>query len=88
MVWGNRYIQLDDDGRVEASCSAAVAGVTIDTEGMQMPEEPTDTIYSLYYNEGEGLYWKKVGEKDTGLTGEERQDAALTYILAMTEGGA
>ena len=44
MVYGYRYIQLDEDGRVKASCDTEIEGVTIDTEDMEMPEQPVSVV--------------------------------------------
>lgn len=89
MVWGYRYIQLDEDGRVKASGDTEVKGVTIDTEGMATPEEPTDAIYSLYYEEGKGLYWKKEMEyDDIPPTAEEETAAQVAYLVMKAKGSA
>lgn len=88
MVLGFRYIQLDEDGRVKASCDTPVAGVTIDTAGMSVPEEPTDGIYELYYSEETGLYWKKVMElEDIPLTAAEETAAQVSYLVMKAKGG-
>ena len=67
MVYGFRYIQIDETGLVTSACSMSVYGVTIDTDGMTIPEMPTDAIYDLYYNETEGLHWEKVAEFEEDL---------------------
>lgn len=88
MVLGFRYIQLDEDGKVKASCDTPVAEVTIDTEGMTVPEEPTDGIYELYYSEDAGLYWKKVMDFDElPLTAAEEMAAQVSYLVMKTKGG-
>ena len=73
MVYGYRYIQIDENGSITSACADPVfvegAEITIDTEGMTPPEMPTDGIYDLYYNEKEGLHWEKVAE----LTEEKQQ---------------
>ena len=91
MVYGYRYIQTDKNGRVSGSCADPVfvegVEITIDTEGMTVPEMPTDGIYELYYSEEEGLHWVKTGELQAEvLTEADKQEAALAYIMAMTEG--
>lgn len=87
MVYGFRYIQIDETGLVTSACSMSVEGVTIDTEGMTVPEQPTDAIYDLYFNKEKGLHWVKTGELQTeDMTEADKQDATLTYIMAMTEG--
>lgn len=60
-----RYIQIEEDGRVKATCSVSIEGVTIDTEGMTVPEMPTDAVYDLHYNETDGLHWVKVADLET-----------------------
>ena len=87
MVYGYRYIQLDEDGRVKASCDTAIEGVTIDTEGMEMPEKPADAIYDLYYGEEKGLYWKKIMEFDEiPPTAAEEQAAQMAYLVMKAKG--
>ena len=61
MVFGYRYIDIDEEGRVLGAKSVPTEH-SIDTEGMTIPEMPTDEIYTLYYGKPEGLYWKKVGD--------------------------
>jgi hypothetical protein len=87
MVYGYRYIQLDEDGRVKASCDTAIEGVTIDTEGMEIPAEPTDAIYDLYYGEEKGLYWKKIMDFDEiPPTAAEEQAAQVAYLVMKMKG--
>ena len=90
MVFGYRYIQVDENGRISGSCADPVfvegAEITIDTEEMTPPEMPTDGIYDLYYNETDLLHWVKVADLTEELTEADKQDATLTYIMAMTEG--
>ena len=66
MVYGFRYIQTDEKGMVSSTCADPVfvdgVEITIDTEGMTIPEMPTDAIYSLYYNEEQGLHYEKVAD--------------------------
>lgn len=88
MVLGFRYIQLDEDGRVKASCDTPIEGVTIDIEGMAVPDEPTDGIYELYYSEEAGLHWKKVVElDDIPLTVAEETTAQVSYLVMKAKGG-
>lgn len=61
MIWGYRYIDINEEGCV-VGAKAVPTENSIDTEGMAVPEMPTDAIYSLYYSEEQGLYWVKVGE--------------------------
>ena len=66
MVYGYRYIQIDKNGLISTVCANPVfvegVEITIDTEGMDVPEKPTDAIYDLYYNETEGLHYIKVAD--------------------------
>lgn len=57
-----RFIQIEKDGRVKVNCSESIEGVTVDIEGMTIPEEPTDAIYALYYNKEQGLHYVKVAD--------------------------
>ena len=90
MVYGFRYIQIDENGLVSSACADPViidgVTITIDTEEMTPPEMPTDGIYDLYYNETDLLHWVKVADLTEELTEADKQDATLTYIMAMTEG--
>ena len=89
MVYGYRYIQLDEDGRVKASCDTEIKGVTIDTEGMEMPEQPADAIYDLYWSEAEGLHWEKIMEfDDIPPTAAEEQAAQMAYLVMKAKGSA
>ena len=71
MVYGFRYIQIDKSGSITSACANPVfvdgVEITIDTEGMIVPEMPTDAIYALYYNETDGLHWVKVAEFEEDL---------------------
>lgn len=90
MVYEFRYIQIDETGLVTSACADPVfvegVEITIDTEGMTPPEMPTDGIYDLYYNETDLLHWVKVADLTEELTETDKQEAALAYIMAMTEG--
>ena len=48
MVYGYRYIQIDETGMVSGACADPVfvdgVEITIDTEGMIVPEAPTGAI--------------------------------------------
>lgn len=82
MVNGYRYIQIDESGFVSSTCNAPVIidgeEITIDTEGMTIPEMPTDATYDLYYNETDGLHWVKVAELEkTEPTQLDRIEDAL-----------
>ncbi len=86
MVNGYRYIQIDENGRIKATCDTPVEGVTIDTEGKWVPDCPTDAIYELYYNEAEGLHWVKAAElpaEGAGPTEAQITQAKLDYLLMM-----
>lgn len=86
MVFGYRYIDVNENGMVVTAKNTPTEN-SIDTIDMAEPEMPTDAIYSLYYNEEEGLHWVKTGELQVeDLTEADKQDATLTYIMAMTEG--
>lgn len=61
MVYGYRYIDVDETGRVTGSRTVPLK-TSIDTEGMVIPEQPTDAIYALYYNDTEGLHYVKVAD--------------------------
>lgn len=87
MVWGYRYIQIDENGRVSGACADAVfvdgVEITIDTEGMTVLEMPTDAIYALYYNETDGLHWVKVADfepETPSPTEDELQWQAITDL--------
>lgn len=86
MVWGYRYIDIDADGRVSCAKDTPTAE-SIDTEGMEVPAEPTDAIYSLHYSEAEGLHWVKVMEFDEiPPTAEEEQAAQMAYLVMKAKG--
>ena len=91
MVYGYRYIQIDETGLVASACAAPVfvngVEITIDTEGMTVPEMPTDAIYDLYYDAAEGLHWKKIMEFDEiPPTKEEEQAAQMAYLVMKAKG--
>lgn len=100
MVYGFRYIQIDENGLVTSACANPVfvdgVEITIDTEGMAVPEMPTDGIYDLYYNETDGLHWEKVADfeepeptPEPQLTETEQAilDTAINvdYLVCMKE---
>ena len=64
MVKRYRYIQIAEDGRIKVFCQNPVEGVTIDTDGLEISEKPTDAVYALYYSKEQGLYWVKVAENE------------------------
>lgn len=83
MVYGSRYIEVDETGRFITTINNPIDGVTIDTEGMTVPEAPTDAIYELYYNETEGLHWVKTGDfepETPSPTEDELQWQAITDL--------
>ena len=61
MVWNERYIDIDENGMVICAKNTPTKN-SIDTEGMTVPEEPTDAIYALYYNKEQGLHYVKVAD--------------------------
>lgn len=78
MVFGYRYIDIDEEGRILGAKSVPTEN-SIDTEGMTIPEMPTDAVYALYYSDAEGLYWKKVGD----LVDEPTEPSTEQTILKM-----
>lgn len=81
MIKGFRYIQIDETGLVTSYCAMEVKGVTIDTEGMTVPEQPTDAVYDLYYNEMNGLHWVKIADFESELPNQdELQWQAITDL--------
>ena len=89
MVYGFRYIQIDETGLVTSACDCPViiddVTITIDTEGMIVPEQPTDSIYELYYNEDEGLHWVKTGEFKPDVDEEVTADELMDILLGVAE---
>lgn len=97
MVEGYRYIQIDEKGRVSCACDRPVIidgkEITIDTEGMTVPEMPTDAVYALYYNETKCLHWVKRADFEeptlAPLTDQEQIaiDTALNveYMVCLME---
>ena len=90
MVNGFRYIQTNETGFITSYCADPVfvdgVEITIDTKGMTIPEQPTDAIYSLYYNETDKLHWVKVAELPINeLTEVELQAAKKDYMIMMME---
>lgn len=85
MVYGYRYIQIDETGLVTSACANPVfvngVEITIDTEGMTVPEMPTDAYYTLYYNEEQSLHWvKAVNFWQVEPTQDELQWRAITDL--------
>ena len=85
MIYGFRYIQIDKTGKITSACDMPVfvdgVEITIDTEGMIVPEQPTDAIYELYYNETDGLHYVKVTDFEIPKPTEtELQWQAITDI--------
>ena len=83
-----RYIQINETGLVTATCANPVfvdgVEITIDTEGLTIPEQPTDAIYSLYYTEIDGLHWVKIADfnKEAGEpTQLDRIESAVSSTL-------
>lgn len=85
MVYGFRYIQIDETGLVTSACSMPVEGVTIDTEGMTIPEQPTDAHYALYYNEEQGLHYEKVADFEEETTEPTQLDRIENNLALLTE---
>lgn len=86
MVWNERYIDIDETGKVVTAKSVPTEH-SIDTEGMTVPEMPTDAIYALYYNETEGFYYVKVADFEPE-TPEEHTDNVTwdSMAQAISEG--
>ena len=80
-----RYIDIDENGRVEGSRTIPLE-TSIDTEGMVIPEQPTDAIYSLYYNEEQGLYWVKVADFEEESETPSDEDVWADMAKAIEEG--
>jgi hypothetical protein len=78
MVWGFKYIQIEEDGKVKAACADSVEGVTIDVEDLIVPEMPTDAYYSLYYSAENGLYYVKIADFES----EESTDEVSWDVMA------
>lgn len=77
-----RYIDIDENGRIEGYRTVPLE-TSIDTEGMSVPEMPTDAIYDMYYNEIDGLHWVKTGEfepETPSPTEDELQWQAITDL--------
>jgi len=81
----NKYIQIDENGKIICFCNYEVEGVTIDTEGMTVPEMPTDAIYSLYYNETEGLHWVKVADFEPETPEEPTAEELMDILLGVNK---
>jgi hypothetical protein len=89
MVYGFRYIQIDETGRVSSACAEPVfvdgVEITIDTEGMTVPEMPTDAIYSMYYNETKGLHWVKVADFEPETPEEPTAEELMDILLGVNK---
>ena len=85
MILEYRYIQIDETGLVTSYCSMPVEGVTIDTEGMNVPEKPTDAYYNLYYTETEGLHWVKVADFEPETPEEPTAEELMDILLGVSE---
>lgn len=83
MVKGFRYIQIDETGLVTSYCAMEVKGVTIDTEGMVVPEKPTDALYILYYNETDKLHWVKVADFEPETSEEVTTEELMDILLGV-----
>lgn len=82
MVWYNRYIDIDENGKVITAKNLPTEN-SIDTINMVEPEMPTDAIYDLYYNETDGLHWVKVADfepETSSPTEDELQWQAITDL--------
>ena len=86
MIYGFRYIQVDENGLITSACDCPVfvddVEITIDTEGMVVPEQPTDAIYNLYYSETKGLYWVKVADFEPETPEEPTGDIVTWDLMA------
>ena len=80
-----RYIDIDENGRVEGSRTIPLE-TSIDTEGMVIPEQPTDAIYALYYNEEQGLHWVKVADFEEEPETPSDEDVWADMAKAIEEG--
>lgn len=104
MICGYKYIQVNNNGRVCCFCDNPVfvndVEITIDINGMIVPEKPMDAIYDLYYNKEYGLYYVKVADLKSKPTQLDRiesmvaksqeeiaQEARDAYTLELIEGG-
>ena len=81
-----RYIQIAEDGRVRVFCQEPVEGVTIDTEGFEIPEKPTDAVYGLYYSKEQGLYWVKIAENEEETAEPSQLDRIEEKVNALADG--
>jgi hypothetical protein len=80
MVWNNRYIDINKNGKVVTAKNTPTEN-SIDTIDMVEPEMPTDAIYALYYNEIEGLHYIKVADfEPTKPNQDELQWQAITDL--------
>ena len=86
MIYG--YIQTDETGLVTSACADPVfvdgVEITIDTEGMNVPEMPTDAIYELYYNETDGLHYVKVADFEEETKEPAQLDRIEEQLAALT----
>ena len=84
MVWNNRYIDIDESGMVVTAKNIPTEN-SIDTIDMVEPEMPTDAIYSLYYNETDGLHWVKVADFEPETPEETTTDELMDILLGVSE---
>ena len=82
MVYGYRYIDVDESGLVTGSRMTPTEN-SIDTIKMVEPEMPTDAIYSLYYNETEGLHWVKVADFEPETPEEPTAEELMDILLGV-----
>ena len=86
MVYGFRYIDIDENGMVIGAKNTPTEN-SIDTIDMVEPEMPTDAIYALYYDKEQGLHYVKVADFEPE-TPEEPTDNVTwdSMAQAISEG--
>lgn len=77
-----RYIDVDENGMVVTAKSTPTEN-SIDTEGMTIPEMPTDAIYALYYGEEGNFYWVKTADFADIPSAGEQMGADMDYFKMM-----
>lgn len=85
MIWGYRYIDINEEGCI-VGVKAVPTEHSIDTEGMTVPEQPTDAIYSLYYSKKQGLYWVKVADFEPETPEPTQLDRIEEQVNAIANG--
>lgn len=85
MILVYRYIDVEDNGRVQGSRLLPLE-TSIDTEGMIIPNQPTDAVYDLYYNEADGLHWVKVADFEEESTEPTQLDRIEEQVNNIANG--